>query len=315
VAKTYRLYLLTVLFAFSIAWPTFATARYLYKISFCSLTYYSFGVNYVAYCGDKHFDDFEHQVFYEGTFDTDRRLREADVLFLGDSHIQYAFSHPNVAPFFAQRHARFFLAGLGYIEGWKFIDEVLKRHPPHPKILVINLDPFFTRPPSEPARYVLEHPLSSFVDAKFKGAVQPIYAALCRECGRSASLVRSRDSGQWNLLAFDPNNSVGQYPVTPNATPTDDSVSAWAALAEPEARELLADASARCVVFTDTPHDGRVGSYATRLAAQFNAIVILPELPGLRTYDTNHLDSQSAIAWSNAFLEQLDQIGSRCGAW
>ncbi len=179
-AQTNRRYLLIVLVSFAISWPAIATIRYLFNISFCDIAMLSYAVNYVAFCSDKHFGDFEHQAFYYGLFDTDRRIREADVLFIGDSHLQYAFSHSNVATFFSERHASFFLAGLGYGEAVIFADEVLKRHPPRPKILVINEDGFSGGGLTEPARYVLEHPVSGFVDAKFKEIAQAIIPSFCQ---------------------------------------------------------------------------------------------------------------------------------------
>jgi hypothetical protein len=120
-AQTNLRYLLIVLISFSISWPKIATIRYLFNISFCNVAIMSYAINYVAFCGDKHFGDLEHEAFYYGSFDTDRRIREADVLFIGDSHVQYAFSHPNVATFFSERNATFFLAGFGYGEGFRFV--------------------------------------------------------------------------------------------------------------------------------------------------------------------------------------------------
>jgi hypothetical protein len=228
-----------------------------------------------------------------------------------------------VASFFAQRHANFFIASFGYAEGWKFADEVLKRYPAKPKILVINASPFFNGnlressdgTLSEPGRYVLEHPISSSIDAKVTAAMQPLYADLCRGCGREPAVVRSRETGQWDALSFDPDNRVGKYPLTPTAAPSENLLREWAVAAEGQARELLRNASARCVVFTDIPYDGPVGAYARRLAAQLNVAVVIPELAGLRTFDKTHLDSQSATAWSDTFLQQLDGLGAQCGAW
>ena len=97
--------------------------------------------------------------------------------------------------------------------------------------------------------------------------------------------------------------------------PNQSDLSAWLADAVPAVKTLLDDLSATCVVFTDAPYDGLVGVYARALAEQLNAVFIDPQVPGLRTYDTQHLNPESAIAWSNAFLAELDPVGKRCGAW
>jgi hypothetical protein len=314
-ASPYRRYLAAVLATFVVAWLAFSIISYTYKIAYCNLAPYSPPENYVALCSDTHFGDFEHEAFYYGLFETDRKLREADVLFIGDSHLQFAFSRPNVEPFFKMRHARFFLAGFGYQEGWHFIDEVFKRHPPKPKILVINEDGFSAQHASEPAEQVTEHPISSFIESELKSVAQPIEATLCRACGRADIIVRSRETGQWYWPNFNNVNIAGAFPVTPSASPSEGNLEAWLAQAEPQARKLITDASATCIVLTDAPYNGPVGAFARALAGRLGARLILPELAGLRTQDGSHLDAQSAVNWSNAFLAELDAVGSRCGAW
>ena len=36
---------------------------------------------------------------------------------------------------------------------------------------------------------------------------------------------------------------------------------------------------------------------------------------GLATIDGVHLDARSGIAWSEAFLRELDSVGRQCGTW
>lgn len=320
---TYRRYLLILLATFCVAWPVFAGGRALYNISVCRLAGYSFAQNYVAFCFDKHYGDFEHEAFYDGMFDTGRSLRESDVLFLGDSRVQYAFAQPNMAPFFAARRSRFFIAAFGYGEGWEFTTALLKRHRPSPKILVINVSPFFLgnieKSPvnmvSQAARYVMDNPIAAAVDAHIRGAVQPIYAAICPGCGKVLTVMRSRETGQWETESFNPVHTVGGHPLATTDWPKEEWLRKWSDAAEPQVKQLLAAAPARCVVLTDTPWNGPVGAYAKALSARFNVTVIIPELAGLRTHDTMHLDAQSATEWSDAFLEQLDRIGPQCGAW
>jgi hypothetical protein len=55
--------------------------------------------------------------------------------------------------------------------------------------------------------------------------------------------------------------------------------------------------------------------HVRKLAQYFDVHLIVPDVPGLRTWDKNHLTADSSIAWSNAFLQQLDALGPLCGAW
>jgi hypothetical protein len=322
----FRAYLIVMAVAFLLLWPTVAGIGYLAQISNCNIALYSRD-NYVAHCYDKGFADFEHEAYYQGNLGIRDRLRGADVLFAGTSRMQYAFSRRNVAPFFALRRASFFLAGFGYGEQWRFSEAMFARHKPHPKILIVNVDPFFGgNELSEPAQFILEHPVEAFVDTKFKAAVQPVYAALChhapatiaaRLCGRASVIMRLRASGQWNILGIDDENLPGPHAIRLVAHATKDQVAAWLARAEAHARQLIAATSARCVVLTNVPQDSVGNEYAVALAARLGASLILPDIPlsDLRTYDGQHFDARSAIEWSNAFLQQLDPIGVRCGAW
>jgi hypothetical protein len=315
-------YLLVVLVASIVAWPAFAAIRAVYNILPCRVALYAADENYIASCQDKRFGDFEHQVFYHGMLDTDRRLREADVLFLGDSRVGFAFSRSNVAAFFGDRGARFFIASFGYAEGWQFAAEVLKRHRPSPAVLVINVAPFFNASRdepgrlSEPARYAIDHPIASYVDALVIAAVQPLYARLCPSCGAEPIVVRSRKTGQWDWRAFDAANGVGVNAVFAAPSPSPEMLRRWVDTAEVQARQLLSHTPARCIVLTDIPYSGPVGAFATELGARLGASVLLPKVDGLRSFDKWHLDGRSSIAWSDAFLAELDAlVTSRCGGW
>jgi hypothetical protein len=290
--------------------------RALYNVSFCNLEHYIAGTNYLAYCGDTHYGDFEHQVFYDGSFDTAQRLREADVLVVGNSQVEIALSRSNVAPFFEQRRARFFLSAFGYVEGLRFPIAVFKRHKPTPKILIVNVSPGIDLF-SPPARDALDRPISGPIDAIFKGLATPLYAVFCKNCGRAGSLLRSRQTGQWDLPPLDPTNNDG-WPVktAPPPPENDRNLQLWADRVRPLVSDLLASVPARCVVFTHVPRPTiPADAHVRKLAQYFDVHLILPVVPGLRTWDDNHLTGDSSIAWSNAFLQQLDALGPRCGAW
>jgi hypothetical protein len=316
----FKRYLLAVAGTLAIAWPIIVWGFYFTKILACNPSIVS-GGTYVAFCSDMAaFGDFEHEALFYGMRGADRALTTSDVLFFGDSHLQEAFSHSNVNQFFETHRATFFLAGFGYGERYQFPLEVIRRHPPHPKIAVINMDPFFKRGHSGPARFIIDHPVSAWLDARFKSIVQFPYAVACRDrkiasliCGSSYILIRSERTGQWDWAGF--NTPIpGPYPIASREI-SQARLRYWFTTAFNGASEFLSTLSAKCLVFTDVPYDGPVGTYVRRLAEPFNARLVLPQVEGLRTRDKRHLDVPSAIAWSNAFLSELEPIGRECGAW
>ncbi len=316
-SKRYRSYLLTTVFIFVLAWPAFAFLGYAANIAVCRSD--AVGKEYyLAYCNNNRFGDFEHEAFYFGLGETASRVPMADVVFLGDSHVQIAFSHYNVRNYFAAKHARFMLMGFGYAEHWSFAHEVIKRLGARPKIAVINADPFFSPELSEPARFILEHPLAAFLDAHFKYLIQRPHAALCelshRWCGSAGIFARSVDNGQWAGPNFDTEHSPGKFPVVPTEI-SDDQVRGWYAYGSHATDDMTAALSAKCLVLTNVPFDGPRRVFVDLLAERLGAYRILPEVAGLRTWDHYHLDLDSAVSWSNAFLTELDPIGRQCGAW
>jgi hypothetical protein len=319
---TFWRFIVTLALLFCVAWPILAFSNYLVLTASCSLTDVS-ADSFMSLCSNTQYGDYEHEAFYYGLEKSGENIRNAEILFLGESHLQFGFAGPNVRPYFERHKSRFFMMGFGYLEGSIFALEVLRRHPPQPKIAVLNLDPFFTHRIGEPARFIEDHPISAFLDAHFKAATQPIIATACNRnfafmreaiCQPGRSLLRLIETGQWLIPGFGI-DIQGPHPVTPEAPPPERNLQNWLTEAVPQATELLETLSASCVVLTDVPYDGAVGAYAKALAERLHLYFVDPEVPGLRTYDKNHLDAKSAIAWSDAFLEQLEPIGRQCGAW
>ena len=126
-------------------------------------------------------------------------------------------------------------------------------------------------------------------------------------------MMRSELTGQWNVAAFRPDPEP-PYPTQAVASVADEALRQWLARAGVIAPQFLKAVKARCVVFTAVPSDaGEV--YGRRLAAQLGVRFIAPDVAGLTTIDRIHLDGRSAVAWSDAFLSELDPIGRACGAW
>ena len=313
--RPYARYLVVLATLFPLLWLAAGGVSHLFAVTKCNGTPFP-SDSYIAYCLDRGYGDYEHEAFYFGLSGTAEALAETRVLFLGNSKMQYAFSRANVAPFFAERGASFFVMGFGHGEQSRFAELVLQRHPARPVLAVINVDPYFTDGITEPEAFPLQHPIAGWIDAVFKSLVQQPRAWLCRVglmCSGRPAMLRSQATGQWDVAAVaaepDP-----PYPLPAAVPVADDPLGQWLARARVIAPEFLKTVGARCIVFTAVPSDAGSG-YARRLAAELGVAFIAPDIGGLTTIDHIHLDARSGIAWSDAFLRALDPVGRACGAW
>lgn len=311
-------YLWLVLAMFPVFWLLVSGASYFLAVTKCH-AHPSSGDAYIAYCLDREYGDFEHEAFYFGLNNTGRALAASQVIFLGNSKMQYAFSRANVAPFFEERNARFFVMGFGHGEQSRFPELVLQRHPARPALAIINVDPFFTDGITEPAAFPVQHPIAGYIDAAYKSVMQMPRAWICRHwanpllCDGQPAMMRSEITGQWDVAQFKPDPDP-PYPTQPVVPVADVALHQWLTRARIIAPEFLKTLKARCVVFTAVPSDaGKV--YAELLGRQLGVRFISPDVADLSTIDHIHLDGRSAVAWSNAFLRELDSIGRDCGAW
>src|SRR5262245_20021748 len=78
---------------------------------------------YVAYCTGASYADYEHGAFEFGLEPTVRdHVRNADVPFLGNSRLQFAFSTTATADWFSAASARYYLMGFLYFENVVFAE-------------------------------------------------------------------------------------------------------------------------------------------------------------------------------------------------
>ena len=120
-------------------------------------------------------------------------------------------------------------------------------------------------------------------------------------------MLRSEITGQWNVAHFKPDPDP-PYPTQAVVRVADEALRQWLARANIIAPEFLKTLKAHCVVFTAVPSDaGKI--YGELLGKQLGVRFISPDVAGLSTIDHIHLDAKSAVAWSNAFLRELDAGG------
>jgi hypothetical protein len=273
--------------------------------------------DFLAYCRSSRYADYEHGALYYGVEPAVRdRIRNAQVLILGDSQTQAAFSTKAVRTYFGKFGIRFFLLGFGYAERSTFSLAILKRWKPSPKVLVILVDPFFSDNLSEPAQEALDGRPAFLWRLALKFLFQRVHRVLCFSapfvCSESEPVIfRSARDGQWNW--------IGPY-IAERAVPVDETAQKWTI--KPEEFERARDLgemflrevglNRRCVVLTGTPILSTWSEFAQKLAAALQTNSIFLSIEGLSTVDGGHLNLESAERWSREFVEALTPILQTC---
>lgn len=273
--------------------------------------------HYLAYCHSTRYGDYEHYALYNATEpEAINALKQADVLFLGNSNTQYAFSTDAIKAYFNRLGVNHYVMGFGQGAQSPVAHAVIKKHALQPLMIVANVDPFFSTETNGTFQRVLndDEALHSEFDRKQK--IQRWQARVCANTnskwypwvckGRAETLFRSKKNGHWLTDYYRENQ---QHPVTV-ASNTLESVEAALAVAN----EFIESAGVprECVILTLTPRTDTPVEFAKTLANGLQLPLILPNLDNLVTIDHSHLDKQSAARWSTAFTEQFDQHASRC---
>ena len=257
---------------------------------------------YLAYCQGTGYADYEHGAFQ---FDLEPAAlafaSNADVLFLGNSRLQIAFSTPATANWFSAVSARYYLMGFLYYENVVFAEELLRTIRPRARVFVINVDDFFGRSESPPVKTIFHDPgARDKYEAKqiWQHIHEPICGTFARLCGTKFVIFRSRETGAYyarrgslhgRLPRFHMIRSSVQNVVDSNIAAAIDFLSHFA--------------QGKCVILTNVPFvETKIGN-ANAIAKGIGAKLVTPGfIEGLQTYDGYHLDQPSAERWSEAFF-------------
>ena len=257
---------------------------------------------YLAYCQGVNYADYEHGAFYFNLQPSLQHfVREADVLFLGNSRLQIAFSTAATADWFAALPARYYLMGFSYFENQLFAEKLLRQIRPRAKVYVINVDNFFDRSESPPVKTIL-HNSEARNRYKGKGLWQRVHEPICKTvsalCGDKYVIFRSRETGAYYTEGVVPQTRI--TPVSYDRSIDQDVVIRNTASATDF---LLHFTREECVILTMVPFVGTKIEDANAIAARLGLKLLSPGLlDGLRTFDGYHLDSASAERWSQAFF-------------
>lgn len=266
--------------------------------------------HYLGYCQATAYGDFDHGAFWFGLEPEARNAAaSAQVLFIGNSRLQFGLSSHWVDQWFADRGATFYFMGFSHSENMTFIAPLLKALEPKARAYVINVDGFFDETPSPPGQDVLG---SGDAERRYLGKQrwQPFHKAICtrvpRLCTGNIAYYRQRDTGQWRIAGDEglPDSGIEtELPLDP----------AKVERAKKLGPAFIAGLNAprACIFLTYVPHKDNEAATARAIARALGFELIAPTIDGLRTFDGSHLTPVSAGRYAKALL---DEAGDRIDA-
>lgn len=258
---------------------------------------------YLANCNATGFADYEHGAFWFGLEPPAQTFaRNADVLFLGNSRLQFAFSTSATADWFSAASARYYLLGFSYFENVIFVEPLLRKIRSRAMVYVINVDDFFERTESPPVKTIL-HDRAARTLYETKREWQSVHERVCEMvpafCRHEATIFRSRETGAYSRSGHFSRESI--TPVSYDQGISEDVVKRDTEAAIDFVSRL--PVPKKCVILTQTATVGTKIGNANAIAAALGNALVAPEIPGLQTFDGSHLDRPSAERWSQAFFQ------------
>jgi hypothetical protein len=250
---------------------------------------------------------------YDGFDDITTNLQKADVLFLGNSRMQYSFRDPRVLDsFFHRRRLNYYILAFGYGEGSTFPEAIIRKYDLRPKWVVINADPFFGVPPTAIAEKVMS--TGDFEATKFRFETSASFAVqhyvhmfipdidMTPMAGEANWVYfRSKANGTIDLLAFKGKGGpaiAGINALGSTLLPTE--------LAA--AKEFQGELQARGCKLALTWIPPSSGNAAKQLSLALNVPLLPPPSFQMMTFDGSHLEWDSSLRFDNILLNELGQV-------
>ena len=283
----------------------------------CPATAYG-GDRYLGYCQGSAYGDYDHGALW---FGLEPGVREAaaaaDVLFVGNSRMQFGFSAPALGRWFEGAGASYYLLGFSHNETAKFTQPLLASLQPKARAYVISVDKFFLERESPPAGEVMHGPdVRARYAAKqdWQAPHRLLCGALPALCGNEISFYRQRDTGEWS---YDGANGIvsevieSDRPVYAGGDPKLMAEVAGNARAFKAFLDGLGVPQG-CVLLTYVPSTENNRRLANAIAVSLGLDLLAPQGEGLRTIDGSHLDRESAETFTTDFLELAGPRLAQC---
>lgn len=266
---------------------------------------------YLSDCNAAEYGDYDHGAFWFGLEPAAREAASrAQVLFLGNSRIQFALSAPATTRWFGERSIPFYSLGFSHYESVTFVTPVLERVKPRPRAVVINADRFFAEWQSPVSGQVMgDGGARASYDAK--RTWQRVHEPLCRRlpeaCGDAFAVYRTVANGIWLTAGRKPDQRVAVAEGPASETER------WPHFIDLANRFVdTLGVERECLVLTIVPNSQTRRAEAEAIAQALGARFIAPRIDGLTTFDGSHLDSRSAALWSASFLDAAGPVLERC---
>jgi len=309
-------YAIMGIFAIFAAILIFDFCRFTIKSIKCWSSDYG-GRYYLARCNNSNFGEYETgAIAYGLESGISEGIRSAQVIFVGSSKLQQAFSTKATTAYFAEQNIRFYVLGFAVQNSAGFVLQMLKDKGASPSVLIVNADPFFITDPRTNLSVLEWGGLRAYWRlAKMMGlqrlqrATCPNLPSLCLPPDRT--IYRSADTGQWRWQgSYYPEQSI-PFNEFMQDKPSDNDLTAAVEFGERFLREI--DINRDCIVFTGIPNnDQEAPVIASRLAQRLGTRLILPKVEPILLLDDYHLNFDSAERWSAAFLNELTPVLQRC---
>ncbi len=260
---------------------------------------------YLAHCDAVNYGDYEHGAYW---FDlepaAEKSAASADVLFLGDSRVQFAFSTPATAQWFSTASIRYHLLGFVAFENSIFARALLQRLKPTAKVYIMPVADFFQQSEAPEAKVIMQDDAARSRYA-VKRRWQFVHESFCMRlatiCGHAFAVFRSRQTGMWYTSPLSMYKSHGR-PVSYDEQIDERKIDEAIAVGRIFLSEL--PVKPECVILTVVPTVGTKLGAANAIASGLGKMLVVPQnLDGLQTFDGTHLDHASAERWSEAFFK------------
>lgn len=275
----------------------------------CPATEYV-GDHYLGHCETSGYGDYDHGAFWFDLEPTARRAAQsADVLFVGNSRMQFGFSAPSLGRWFASQDRNYYLLGFSHSENANFLGPVLDELDPEPRVVIVNADEFFVDFWSGPALAVLRKD-DALTRYRNKRRWQSVHRYVCERmpvCGNTMAFFRQRETGEWILGG----ESVGEPAIADLDLALDEM--RVAEMRGPALEFISAlDVARECILFTYVPPRESDRATIESLAEAVGVPFVSPQLEDLRTFDGSHLDRDSAQRFTTAFFEEAAPLIRQC---
>lgn len=267
---------------------------------------------YLGYCNARSYADFDHGAFWFGLEPAAvQAAARAEVLFIGNSRLQFGLSTRTTLDWFAEAGLSHYLLGFSNAENVVFFEPMLAELGPSATVYVINVDGFFLDFQTPPVRDLFSRTGDIAVRYRQKQLWQIPHQLICTTvpaaCGNDVAFFRARGDGHWVI-----NGTRGLRPGPVGELDVDDNRSLTSRFTRAEEFVSQLPVDRNCIVMTIVPSGETDFDSARTIADRLGILFVAPRLDELRTFDGSHLDPDSAEQWSTAFLDRAESTVLEC---